>query len=189
VKSKILLAAFTLCFFSSQASAEPAKIGLVFSGNAFFGTFTVADTGGSNLQIPSAFPSNYGIVFQYTQQLPDVPVNGRVGFEIMLPSSTNYSLRETVLFLLIPMKITLDIIYEINPWETDNILVGAGAGYDAIVGFYPLGYTELHTIFGYSKTIAKNLQLSFEAQPGYGFQSGTAIPIINFQAGLRVLLP
>jgi hypothetical protein len=189
VKFKVLIATFLLFLLSSQASAQPQKFGLVFSGNAFFGTFTKPSPYDSNTQVPSTFPTNFGIGFQYTAQPTDAPINARIGFELMLPLFQDSSGPDSIALLFLAMKITLDLVYEFDLTPSDGVLVGAGAGFDSVFGFVPLGYTELHALIGYSRSIAENLRLTLEAQPGYGFQSGAGYPIINFRAGLRFQVP
>lgn len=192
MKVQVLIATFLLFLLSSQASAQPQKFGLVFSGNAFFGTFTKPNPSDANTQVPSTFPTNFGIGFQYTAQPTDAPINVRIGFEPMLPLFKDSSGPDSIALLFLAMKITLDLIYEfdLTPMTpSDGVLVGAGAGFDSVFGFVPLGYTELHALIGYSRSIAENLRLTLEAQPGYGFQSGAGYPIINFQAGLRFQVP
>jgi hypothetical protein len=153
-----------------------------------FGTFTKPNPENPTFQVRSAFPTNYGIVFQYAQQLADMPIYARSGFEIMLPSSS-INTTELLTFILLPLKVSVDLNYEIAFSASDVIYAGVGAGYDAIFGLIPLGYTELHGVIGYARSITENLHLTLEAQPGYGFQNGAAIPIINFRAGLRFQFP
>jgi hypothetical protein len=151
MKFPLLLTILALAIGSNQASAQPQTFGLVLSGNAFFGTFTKPSPYDSSTQVRSTFPTNFGIGFQYTTQITEAPINARIGFEFMIPTGDS-SGPDAILVFFVPTKISLDLTYEFALSDSDTVHLGAGAGFDSILGFVPLGYTELHALIGYARS-------------------------------------